>query len=132
MAGIDAGLATQLRAIGIVRWRLFVNSLRSIRGRLNLVSRGLAALLIVGAAIGGATTLGAVAWGMVNEHQLQWLSVPFWMIFFFWQLFPVMATAFTQNIDASSLLRFPLSYPGYFLVRLYGALDIATALGLTW
>ena len=40
---------------------------------------------------------------------------------------------FYQNIDASSLLRFPLSYPGYFLVRLvYGALDIATALGLTW
>jgi hypothetical protein len=62
MAGLDAGLATQLRAIGVVRWRLFVNSLRSIRGRLNLVSRGLAALLIVGAAIGGATTLGAVAW----------------------------------------------------------------------
>lgn len=133
MAGLDVGLTTQLRAIGIVRWHLFVNSLRSIRGRLNLVSRGLASLLIVGAAIGGATTLGAVAWGMVNEHQLQWLSVPFWMIFFFWQLFPVMATAFTQNIDASSLLRFPLSYPGYFLVRLvYGALDIATALGLTW
>lgn len=133
MAGLNPDVAAQLRAIGILRWRLFVNSLRSVRGRLNLVSRSLAALVVLAAAFGGALTLGAVAWGMTNEHQLVWLAVPFWLIFLFWQLFPVMATAFTQNIDASMLLRFPLSYPGYFLVRLiYGALDIATALGITW
>lgn len=133
MAGLNPGLRTQLRAIGVLRWRLFVNSLRSIRGRLNLVSRVLATVLVLASAIGGAITLGAVSWGMISDHQLQWLSVPFWMITLFWQLFPVMATAFTHNIDASSLLRFPLSYPGYFLVRLiYGALDIATALGVSW
>jgi len=133
VAGLSPGLGAQLRAIGILRWRLFVNSLRSIRGRLNLVSRVLATLLVLASAVGGAITLGAVAWGMTSDHQLQWLSVPFWLICLFWQLFPVMATAFTQNIDASSLLRFPLSYPGYFLVRLiYGALDIATVLGVTW
>jgi ABC-2 type transport system permease protein len=133
MAGLNPDLGAQLRAIGILRWRLFVNSLRSIRGRMNLVSRSLAALVVLAAAVGGALTLGAVAWGMTNEHQLRWLSVPFWLIFLFWQVFPVMATAFTQNIDASNLLRFPLSYPGYFLVRLiYGTLDIATALGVSW
>ena len=133
MAGLNPDLGAQLRAVGILRWRLFVNSLRSMRGRLNLVSRALAALVVLAAAVGGGITLGAIAWGMTTEHQLKWLSVPFWLIFLFWQLFPVMATAFTQNIDASSLLRFPLSYSGYFLVRLiYGALDIATVLGLSW
>jgi ABC-2 type transport system permease protein len=89
--------------------------------------------MVLGAGLGGGFALGATAWGMTNERQLLWLAVPFWLIFLFWQLFPVMATAFTQNIDASSLLRFPLSYPGYFFVRLiYGALDIATALGMCW
>jgi ABC-2 type transport system permease protein len=89
--------------------------------------------MVLGAGLGGGFALGATAWGMTSEHQLMLLAVPFWLIFLFWQLFPVMATAFTQNIDASSLLRFPLSYPGYFLVRLiYGALDIATALGMCW
>ena len=133
MVGLNPDLGGQLRAVGMLRWRLFVNSLRSIRGRLNLVSRLLAGLVVFAAAVGGAITLGAIAWGMTTEHQLAWLSIPFWLIFLFWQLFPVMATAFTQNIDASSLLRFPLSYSGYFLVRLiYGALDIPTALGVSW
>lgn len=133
MAGLNAGVGGQLRAIGRVRWRLFINSLRSIRGRLNLVSRGIAGLLVVAAAFGGGSLLGMVAWGMTNDHRLTWISIPLWLITLFWQLFPIMATAFTQNIDASTLLRFPLSYPGYFLVRLiYGALDIPTALGVSW
>src|ERR1051325_4169838 len=77
----------QLRAIAAIRWQLSINSLRSVRGRLNLVSRGFAGLLVIGAGIGGT----------------------------------------------SALLRFPMSYPTYFLVPLaYGALDIATALGACW
>lgn len=133
MAGLNPGFGAQLQAIAILRWRLFVNSLRSARGRLNLVSRSIAGVMVLAAAVGGAIALAFVAWGMTNERQLAWLSVPFWLITMFWQLFPVMATAFTQNIDATTLLRFPLSYPGYFLVRLiYGALDIATALGMSW
>ena len=57
----------------------------------------------------------------------------FWAIFFFWQVFPIMATAFTNNPDSSDLLRFPLSYGSYFLVRLaYGAFDPASALGGLW
>jgi ABC-2 type transport system permease protein len=51
----------------------------------------------------------------------------------FWQLFPVLATAFTDNFDSSNLLRFPLSYPSFFVIRLaYGSLDPATALGSLW
>ncbi len=41
-----------------------------------------------------------------------------------------MATAFTNNPDSSDLLRFPLNYRSYFLVRLaYGFFDPASALG---
>ena len=52
-------------------------------------------------------------------------------MFLFWQLFPVMATASGENIDSSQLLRFPLTYRGYFLVRMaYGSFEPATIVGL--
>jgi len=44
-----------------------------------------------------------------------------------------MATAFTQNVESSNLLRFPLSFRSYFLIRLaYGSLDPATAVASLW
>ena len=44
-----------------------------------------------------------------------------------------MATAFTQNLESASLLRFPLSYRSYFLIRLaYGSLDPATTVAVLW
>ena len=133
MAWMNSAAREQLRAITALRWQLSVNSLRSVRGRLNLVSRGFAGLLVIGAGIGGGIAIGAAAWGITAEHKQLWLAIPFWLISIFWQLFPVMASAFTQNVDTSALLRFPMSYPTYFLVRLaYGALDIATALGACW
>jgi ABC-2 type transport system permease protein len=123
----------QLRAVAVVRWRLFVNSLRSVRGRLNLVSRAFAGLLVAATALGGATLMGSAAYGITAAGKLGWLAALLWAIFLFWQFFPVMATAFTQNIDTSAMLRFPLAYRTYFLVRLiFGSLDIATALGLFW
>ncbi len=133
MAGLKSAAREQLSAISQLRWRVFVNSLRSIRGRLNLVSRSIAGLLVLGAGLGGGFALGASVWALTKAHNLVWLTVMFWLIFAFWQLFPLMATAFNENLDTSVLLRFPLSYPSYFLVRLvYGALDIATALGICW
>ena len=133
MAGVNAATGEQLRAIALLRWQLFANSLRSLRGRLNLVSRSIAGLLVLAAGVGGGIAVGAGAWAVVVENRLQWLAGLFWLIFLFWQMFPVMATALTQNVDASMLLRFPLKYPAYFLVRLiYGSLDVATALGMCW
>lgn len=133
MAGVNAATGAQLRAIAQLRWLLFVNSLRSVRGRLNLVSRSIAGLFVLAAGVGGGIGVGAGAWAVIVENRLAWLAGLFWLIFLFWQMFPVMATALTQNVDASVLLRFPLKYPAYFLVRLiYGSLDIATALGLGW
>jgi ABC-2 type transport system permease protein len=133
MAQLNAIRGEQLRAIATLRVRLFVNSLRSIRGRLNLVSRALAGLLVLGAGLGGGVAVGSAAWGIVKNGKVEWLGLPFWLICVFWQFFPVLATAFHENIDTSGLLRFPLSYPAYFLVRLiFGALDIATTLGICW
>ena len=123
----------QLAAIAGLRWRLFVNSLRTRRGKTELVSRVIVSLAFTVAGIGGAVGMGLGAWYFIWESKPEYLALLLWPIFLFWQLFPVMATAFTNNPDSSDLLRFPLNYRSYFLVRVaYGSFDPATALGTLW
>jgi ABC-2 type transport system permease protein len=123
----------QLKAVAELRWRLFLNSVRTFRGRIELVSRIFISLAFVAGGIGGAIGLGGAAWFLFSQGNVEWLSGLLWPVFLFWQLFPLMATAFTQNIESSSLLRFPLSYRSYFLIRLaYGSLDPATVVAGMW
>ena len=97
MAWLNSTAREQLRAIAILRWQLSLNSMRSVRGRMNMISRGFAGLLVVGAGIGGGIAIGAAAWGIAAEHKFVWLALPFWLISIFWQIFPVMASAFTGH-----------------------------------
>lgn len=123
----------QLAAIADLRWRIFVNSLRSTRGKLELISRVIVGLVFVIGGFGGALGMGGSAWYFVSRGKAEHLAILFWPVFVFWQVFPLMATAFTNNPDSSDLLRFPLTYRSYFLVRLaYGSFDPATALGSLW
>jgi len=123
----------QLATIAWLRWRLFVNSLRSTRGVLELVSRIMVSLAFAIGGLGGAFGMGVAAYLAISAGKPELLALLMWFVFVFWQFFPIMATAFTNNPDSSDLLRFPLSYGSYFLVRLaYGACDPATALGSLW
>jgi ABC-2 type transport system permease protein len=127
------GTRAQLAAIARVRWQLFVNSLRTIRGRLELVSHIFISLGFAIGGIGGVFACGTGAWYLVSRGHAEWLAAILWPVFLFWQLFPVVATAFTENFDLSNLLRFPLGYPAFFLIRVvYGSLEPATALGSLW
>ena len=123
----------QLAAVAELRWRIFVNSLRTFRGRLELASRIFIGLAFVVGGIGGAVGLGGAAWFVFSQGTADWLGALLWPVFLFWQLFPLMATAFTQNVESANLLRFPLSYRSYFLIRLVsGSLDPATAVASLW
>jgi ABC-2 type transport system permease protein len=123
----------QLSAIAWLRWRLFVNSLRSTRGTLELISRIVISFAFAVGGLGGAFGMGVAAFYFISQGKPELLAVLLWPVFVFWQVFPIMATAFTNNPDSTDLLRFPLSYSSYFLVRLaYGACDPATALGSLW
>jgi ABC-2 type transport system permease protein len=135
MAGLSSppGMRGQLAAIARVRFQLFVNGLRTIRGRLEVVARGIMFLMFAAAGLGGSFGLGAAAWYFVSHGNVEWIAILLWPVFLFWQLFPVMASAFTENVDSSNLLRFPLSFPSYFLIRLaYGSLDPSTIIGCLW
>jgi len=123
----------QLTAVAELRWRMFVNSLRTTRGKLELVSRIMVAFAFAIGGLGGAIGMGFAAALMISAGKPGMIALLLWPVFIFWQVFPIMATAFTNNPDSSDLLRFPLSYRSYFLVRLaYGACDPATALGSLW
>jgi ABC-2 type transport system permease protein len=123
----------QLAAILGVRWRMFVNSLHTTRATLELISRIVVGFAFFIGGIGGAFGMAVGAFLLLSQGKPEMLALLLWPVFIFWQVFPVMATAFTNNPDSSDLLRFPLSYRSYFLVRLaYGAFDPATALGGLW
>jgi hypothetical protein len=122
-----------LSAIAWLRWRLFLNALRTTQGKLELLSRILVSIAFSILGLGGAFGMVFLGFFSLSQGKLQLLALFLWIIFFFWQIFPVMASAFTSNSDSSDLLRFPLSYRSYFLVRLaYGAFDPASAIGILW
>lgn len=123
----------QFAAIAQLRWRIFVNSLRTLRGRLEVVSWIFVGLLFAGMGIGGTFGLGAAAWFLASQRQFEWLALLLWGVLVYWQLFPVMATAFTEGFDSSNFLRFPIRYRSYFFIRMvYGALDPTTLIGGLW
>ena len=123
----------QLAAIAWLRWRMFSNSLRTTRGKAEVVSRILMSVVFGVGGVGGTFGFGFFAWYFVSQGKPEMLAVEFWGVFLFWQAFPIISTAFTNNPDSSDLLRFPLGYRAYFLIRLaYGSFDPATALGCLW
>ena len=134
MAGlIPAAVREQFSAIAQLRWRLFRNSLRSRRGKANFFAQLLMGGVFSIFALGGAIGLGTGAFYFVSEHKTAWLPALLWPVFLFWQFFPIVATAFTENLESSDLLRFPLGYRSYFLVRIaYGLFDPATLIACFW
>jgi ABC-2 type transport system permease protein len=121
---------SQLTAVAELRWHMFVNGLRSKRGKMELASRILVTLAFAFGGFGGFIASAGSSWYFVSQGKAELLAILLWPIFFFWQVFPVMATAFTNNPDSGDLLRFPLTYRSYFLIRLaYGLFDPASALG---
>jgi len=124
---------SQLAAVVSLRWLLFAHSLRTTRGKMELASRILVGIAFAIGGLGGGSALAFGAWYFVSHGKADYLALFLWPMFVFWQVFPVMATAFTNNPDSSDLLRFPLGYRSYFLVRLaYGSMDPATALCSMW
>ena len=127
---ITDSVPAQLLAIAQLRWWMFLNGLRSRRGKAELASRLLVTSFFAFGGVGAFAAAAGFSWYFVSNGEAEFLAILLWPIFFFWQFFPVMATAFTNNPDSSELLRFPLTYRSYFLVRLaYGFCDPASAIG---
>jgi ABC-2 type transport system permease protein len=132
--------ATQLLAIAWLRWRIFANGFRrqTSQGKiaglvvsiiLRIILWPIFALWIIGPAIGS----GFLAWMAVSGHHPQRLSVLFGGIALIWQFIAISGTgiaATASSFDASSLLRFPLRFGRYLVLRmLLGLLTASTIVG---
>lgn len=132
-AGNEARIRGQLAAIATLRWQIFRNSVRTLQGRLELISRIIVGLMMGGGGLAAGLGLGAASFFFVMNNRIEWLALLLWSVFVFWQLFPVMATAFTAPFDSSNLLRFPIPFSSFFLLALaYGVADPSSIAGSFW
>jgi len=127
------GLARQIRLIAGVRWRMLHNNLRRKQTKLDLLG-----LIVVGI-VAGIVVLGLcvvffeVAFEFVSSGRTTWLSLEFWSVFLWWQLFPIMVAGFGASFDFRALLRFPLSFGAFYLIGLaYGLADFTGVAALCW
>ncbi len=134
MVGLEMSqISSPLAAIVVVRWQILANSLRSVRGRVDLFARIMMWIGFAGAGIGGAFGLAEQAADFISQGRAELLSILLWPTYIFWQLFPLLTSAFSENLESSNLLRFPITYKSYLFVRIVsGSLDTANALGVIW
>jgi len=139
MAGIEAAPATlqhlssrqHFATIAWLRWRIFANTLRGkgAAGELvaKILSYPLLALIILGPAVGA----GFGSWYFVSQGEVGLLAIPLWIIFVVWQLIAMNTSATGPSFDLGALIRFPLRYRDYFLIRVaFGLMDPPTLAGI--
>ena len=134
MAGLDhtrpIPASQQFRAVAYLRWRLFANSLRRKGGAGELAARivlfPIAILFIVGPALGS----GFGAFYAVSSGKLHALSAIFWAITLLQIFVSINLSPPGLSFDPESLIRFPVTFPRYLVVRLFlGLLSASTIIG---
>ena len=135
LAGLAASSQSrgQLAAIASVRWQIFLHSLRSKRGALELFSRIVIGAVITGGGLGGADPSGWTRLVFRLTKQTRWTRPAVVASL------SVLADFSFDGYGAQRIHRFDksfalsVSYRTYVMVRLvYGALDPATVLGTFW
>ena len=136
----DIPATTQLLVIAWLRWRMFVNSLFRKAGTRNTAGLVLGVLLRVLAwpifamwIIGPALGSGVLAWMAVHDHRPQHLAPLLAGIAIGWQFIAVNGVSMAATLstfDPASLLRFPLRFGRYLVLRLLlGLLTPSTLIG---
>ena len=126
-------LAEQIRLVAGLRWRLMRNGLRKKNNKLDLIG------LIFASVFGSLLVVGLCfafyfgTYTFLSSGKTGWISLLFWAIFLWWQLFPVMVAGFGANFEFRKLLRFPLSLGAFYLIGLaYGLADFSAVASLCW
>jgi len=126
-------LADQIRLVAGLRWRMMINGLRKKNNVLDLIGMGFVSVFGLILVIGPSFAFYFAGYSFVFEGRLQWLAVPFWAIFVFWQLIPVFAAGFGSRFEFRTLLRFPFSPSAFYLIGLaYGLADFPALASICW
>lgn len=120
----------QFKAIAYLRWRLFVNGFRRKGGKGELAARILAfpiAFVLLFSIIFGS---GAAGYAAASNGRLEYLTGLFWAIFALQIVVSINIAAPGLSFDPAQLIRFPLTFSRYLLVRLFlGLLSASTVAG---
>lgn len=120
----------QYEALAAMRWRAFVNGMRTTRGAFEAAASGLNYVLYGIMGLGITVGLGVGAYSSVSKGHFAVLPVLLWAVFLMWQVMPLVMASFQQQFDLNDLLRFPLGFPSFFLLHaIFGLIDSTTLLG---
>ena len=130
-AGAEISSRRHFTTIAWLRWRIFINGMRGKGATGELVVRFISypflALMILGPAVGA----GVGSYYLVDQGKVDLLAIPLWIIFALWQFIGINTSATGPSFDLSSLIRFPLRYRDYLLIRLsFGLMDPPTLAGI--
>lgn len=95
-------------------------------------------LILVGTLLGGVAVavgvgLGAISFFLIRDGKPEWISLPLWLVFLFWQLVPLFALATTVQFNFANLLRFPLRFSTFFgLSLVYGLAEPIALVSMFW
>lgn len=135
MAGIEAlpTIRQQIALVARLRWNLFRNSLRTLKGRLEAVSTGIVWLMMSGLIFGGGAAMGIGAYLLVSHGHEVWLAGLLWLVFLYWQLSPLFAAAVGAQFDFTNLLRYPLRFSSFLTLSLaYGLFEPGAVGSVFW
>ncbi len=129
--GLFSPLAcAQYGALVALRWRIFVNGLRSKLGVFEFGARTVSYFVYALMGLGMAFGAGGIAYGLASDQQWNYMPVVFWFVLFTWQVVPIMLASFQEQFNLGTLLRFPVSFRSfYFLYVVFGLSDVSTAIG---
>ncbi|HEY7680682.1 MAG TPA: hypothetical protein VIC04_09220, partial [Terriglobia bacterium] len=116
-----------------LRYRLLINSLRTVQGQLELISKIL--LLLTGAmmALGGGMGFFAAGLALSAPGRERLLQLPLWGVFAAWFFLPMLIGAFRAEFEFRNLLRYPMRYSAFYTLSLaYGLFDFCAVLALIW
>jgi ABC-2 type transport system permease protein len=129
MLGREA--SAQYAAMARLRWRMFINGLRSIHGGLDLGAIGIAWMFYAVLGLGLGLGLCAAAYSLASHSSWQYLPILFWVMSFLWLIFPIVVASFQEQSDLGILLRFPVRFESYFLLYLIsGLMEASTIVGV--
>ena len=127
------GILTQIRLVAGLRGRMLRNGLRKESKRLDLIGLIVVGILSAVFVVGLCFGFFAAAYNFLSLGRSSWMSLLFWGIFVFWQVFPIFAAGFGAGFEFRTLLRFPLNLSSFYIISLaYGLADFSALASVCW
>ena len=127
------GVWRQLKLIGGLRWQILRNGLRRKSNRWDLIGMIWAGSFSAVLVLGLCFVFYEGIYALLVKNRPQWIALLFWVLFVWWQVFPIFAAGFGANFEFKKLLRFPLSMRAFYLLGLgYGLSDFAALSSIAW